>query len=107
MSAAADALRADYLQLSRVLARLSDAAHAGDLDALTAAQAAHDTIMARIQGSTVALADLDDAETLARTIRASLQDIKAAAPRIKAMQDKFAGDASEARLHRQVSQSYR
>jgi len=107
MATASGDLRSDYLSLSRILGRLADAAHAEDIEGVMAMQAEHDAVMARIQANGTSLADLDDADEVAGLMRRALQDIRAAAPQIKSLQDKLIGDASNARMHRKVSQSYR
>jgi len=98
---------AGFAELARVLADLADAARSGALDRMVELQAEHETILGRLQASGARLADQENAETIARDIRAALGEIEQTLPRIERLRNSAQNDAADTRMQRKVSQSYR
>lgn len=97
----------DFALLARRLEELSDAARAGDLERVTTLQAEHERLIQRIKARRVPLARHPAAGRIAKDIRAALECIRVVMPQIETLRGEVQRDATDTRMHRKVSQSYR
>lgn len=97
----------DFSLLAQRLEELGEAARAGDLERVTELQAEHEQLIERIKASGVPLARHPAAGRIAHDIRAALEHIRVAMPQIETLRDQAQRDATDTRMQRKVSQSYR
>ncbi|QID17320.1 hypothetical protein G3580_06470 [Nitrogeniibacter mangrovi] len=100
-------LKDDYGDLAAVLADMANAAQQGDAERLLALQTPYENLIAHLQAHPARLAQREDAPLIAQQIRDALAAIEHTVPQIQAIQERLRSEATDTRMHRKVSESYR